>query len=247
MARKRGLLLGAAVIAALLGLGGVVTALAEGFSSGAQSVPPLPKASDFVTRVDNPWFPLKPGTTLKYRGVRDGKRAFEVLTVTNQTKKIQGVATTVVHDNLYLNGKLSEVTIDWYAQDKQGTVWYFGEDTKTLNGKGQVESRSGSFEAGVDGARAGIFMPGKPKLGQAFQQEYYKGQAEDHFQILSLQASVQVRGASSTRAMRTKEWTPLEPGVLDNKYYVRGIGTVKELAVKGGDEHLELVSVRRSG
>ncbi len=246
MLRKRALLLGASVIAALSGLGGGVTALAEGFG-GAQSAPPMPKPSNFVARDDNPWFPLKPGTTLKYRGVRDGKRAFEVLTVTNQTKRIQGVATTVVHDSLYLNGKLSEETIDWYAQDKQGTVWYFGEYTKTFNAKGQVESRSGSFEAGVDGAKAGIFMPGKPTVGQAFQQEYYKGQAEDHFQILSLQASVKVPGASSTRAMRTKEWTPLEPGVLDNKYYVRGIGTVKELAVKGGNERLDLVSVRRSG
>ncbi len=116
-------------------------------------------------------------------------RAFEVLTVTNQTKTIQGVATTVVHDSLYLNGRLREDTIDWYAQDKHGTVWYFGEDTKTLDDKGQVESRSGSFQAGRDGARAGIFMPGKPKVGQAFQQEYYKGQAEDHFQILSLRMS----------------------------------------------------------
>ena len=205
----------------------------------------MPKPSDFSARVDNPWFPLKPGTTLRYRGVRDGQRAFEILTVTHRKQVIQGVATTVVHDSLYLDGRLREDTIDWYAQDKHGTVWYFGENTKTFDAKGKVESTAGSFQAGVDSAKAGIFMPGDPMVGQSFQQEYYKGQAEDHFQILSLGASVKVPGVSSASAMRTKEWTPLEPGVLDNKYYVRGIGTVKELAVKGGNEHLELVSVRR--
>jgi hypothetical protein len=234
--RTRTLFAGLALVAALASAFSI-SAFARG-SAAAGNLNP----ANFTASVDNPWFPLKPGTILRYRGVRDGKRALQVFSVTNQKKRIQGVATTVVHDRLYLNGGLHEVTSDWYAQDKQGAVWYFGEDTKTLDSKGHVENRSGSFQAGVDGAHAGIYMPAEPHVGQAFQQEYYKGKAEDHFQILSLHASVKVPGASSSSAMRTNEWTPLEPGVLDNKYYVRGIGTVKELAVKGGNEHLELVS-----
>lgn len=241
MSTKRAVLLGASLIAAVSGLSGGLAGHAAG-SVGVRSSTPIPKASEFVDSVDNPWFPLKPGTTLRYRGVRDGQRAFEILTVTHRKKVIQGVATTVVHDVLYLDGTLHEETLDWYAQDKHGTVWYFGEDTKTFDANGKVQSTAGSFQAGVDGAKAGIFMPGAPKVGQAFQQEYYQGQAEDHFQILSVSSSVKVPGVSSARAMRTKEWTPLEPGVLDNKYYVRGIGTVKELAVKGGTERLELIS-----
>ena len=192
----------------------------------------------------NPWFPLKPGTTLTYRGVKDGKRAKDVFAVTHRTRKIQGVTTRVVRDRLYLDGKLAETTIDWYAQNKHGDVLYYGESTRALDSHGKLTDTEGSWEAGVDGARAGIFMPAKPKVGQAFQQEFYKGHAEDHFKILSKKARVTVPAVFSRHAMKTKEWTPLEPGVIDAKYYVRGIGTVREAAVKGGDEHLELVSIK---
>jgi hypothetical protein len=195
-------------------------------------------------RVDNPWFPLKPGTTYEYRGVRDGKPARDVVRVTSQTRVIDGVRCTSVDDRLYLHGRLAERTTDWYAQDAAGNVWYFGEATAELDRRGRVTSREGSWRSGVDGARAGIFMPAHPRVGQTFRQEHYRGHAEDHFRVLSLNASVTVPYTSSTHALLTKEWTPLEPDVVDHKLYVRGTGLVEERTIKGGDEHLRLVSVR---
>jgi hypothetical protein len=195
--------------------------------------------------VDNPWFPLKPGSRYRYRGVKDGKKVAERIRVTHRTKRILGVLTTVVHDVLRSHGKPVEVTDDWYAQDRHGGVWYFGEATKTLDGRGHVISHSGSFKAGRDGARAGLFFPAHPRVGQSARQEYYKGKAEDHFKILDRSTRVSVPYVSTRHALRTKEWTPLEPGVVDNKYYVRGVGTVDELAVRGGNEHLRLVSFHR--
>lgn len=154
----------------------------------------------------------------------------------------------MVRDRLYLDGSLAEDTTDWYSQDREGNVCYFGEATATFDARGRVESREGSFQAGVHGARPGIYMSGRPRVGQSLQQEYYKGHAEDRFTVASLRASVKVPFVSARRtALRTTERTPLEPKVLDAKYYVRGIGTVKELQVKGPGprEHLELVSFRR--
>jgi len=203
------------------------------------------KAKGFVDRVDNPWFPLRPGMTFVYRGVRDGEPSREVLTVTPLTKLIAGVRCTVLHDRLYLSGRLHERTTDWYAQDARGNVWYYGENTAELDKKGRVTSTEGSWQAGVDGANAGIYMPAHPKVGQTFAQEFYKGHAEDHFRVLSLAVPVNVPYTTSKRALLTEEWTPIEPGVIDHKLYVRGIGTVKEDTVKGGRELAVLVSVRR--
>jgi hypothetical protein len=133
-----------------------------------------------------------------------------------------------------VHGHLAERTTDWYAQDALGNVWYFGEDTAELNAGGKVTSREGTWQAGVDGARAGIFMPAHPKLGQSFRQEFLKGHAEDHFQVIRL----------SGPSMTTKEWTPLEPDTLDHKGYKRGTGLVKEETVKGGNERWTLTVVR---
>ena len=199
----------------------------------------------FVEHIDNPWFPLVLGTTFVYRGMKDGEPSREVLMVTNRTKLIQGVRCTVLDDRLYLSGRLEERTNDWYAQDAKGNVWYFGEETAELDRQGRVTSREGSWQAGVDGARAGIYMPAEPKVGQSFAQEFYAGHAEDHFRVEDLAASVSVPYTTSEEALLTKEWTPLEPGVIDHKLYVRGIGTVKEQTVKGGSELNVLVSVRR--
>lgn len=237
----------AALLAVTLAACGSGAALA----ASARDVPPGPDAridpADFVARVDNPWFPLRPGTVLRYRGSKDGRAAVEVFRVTRRTKTILGVVTTVVDDRMYLDGRLHERTLDWYAQDRAGTVWYFGEDTAALDRSGMVTSREGSFTAGVDGASLGIYMPARPKVGQTFQQEYYTGHAEDQFTVADLAAPVSVPGARSRRSLRTTERTRLEPGVVDAKYYVRGIGTVREvqLAGPGPRERLELVSVRR--
>ena len=200
----------------------------------------------FAPRVDNPWFPLTPGTTFVYRGVKDGKAARDVVKVLHTTRTIQGVRCTSVSDRLYLAGRLEERTTDWYAQDRRGNVWYFGEATAELDSSGHVTSTEGSWLSGRNGARAGIYMPARPHVGQTGRQEYYKGHAEDHFAVVSVRARVSVPYVSSTRAVLTKEWTPLEPGTLDHKYYVRGIGTVKEVTVKGPLERDVLVSVHRT-
>jgi hypothetical protein len=200
---------------------------------------------EFVARIDNPWFPLIPGTTFVYRGVKDGKASHDVLHVTRRTRVIEGVRCTVLDDRLYAGGRLVERTTDWYAQDENGTVWYFGERTAELDAHGKVASTEGSWQSGVGGAQAGIFMPAHPKVGESFRQEFFKGHAEDHFRVLSLSARVTVPYASSRRALLTKEWTPLEPDVVDHKLYVHGIGMVKEQTVKGGDERAVLVAVRR--
>jgi hypothetical protein len=230
------LAIGLAAAAALPGAGAS--------SSGPPVQPPAPPdPSNFVRHVTNPWFPLRPGTKLRYRGETDGTAGYDIFSVTHRTKTIQGVRATVVHDRVILRGRTVEDTLDYYAQDKAGDVWYLGEDTKELDRRGNVKSREGTWRAGVDGAEAGIFMPADPRVGQSFRQEYFKGHAEDHFKIVSLHASVKVPAVTSRHAMRTREWTPLEPGVRDVKYYVRGKGTVLEQTVKGGDERWELVSI----
>jgi len=197
----------------------------------------------FAGRVTNPWFPLHPGTTYVYEGVKDGRRGRDVVRVTHEQEVIRGVRCTAVSDLLYLDGRLAERTTDWYAQDRAGNVWYFGEATAELDQAGHVTSREGSWRAGVDGARAGIFMPAHPKVGKSFRQEYYKGHAEDHFAVVSVSQSVVVPYTADTHALLTKEWTPLEPDALDHKIYIRGVGLAKEEAIKGGDERFELADV----
>lgn len=231
--------------AALLGATALVAISATSAISGSPAAPTHPPGpSEFAARVNNPWFPLRPGTTYVYRGVKDGQPSRDVFAVTAATKTIQAVHCTVVRDRLYLRGRLRERTEDWYAQDKAGNVWYFGETTAELSPNGSVVSTEGSWQSGIDGARAGIFMPAHPRPGQTARQEYYKGHAEDHFRVLSLAADVKTPAASSSHALLTREWTPLEPGVVDHKLYVRGIGTVLEQTVKGGDERNSLVSQR---
>lgn len=225
----------------------LTAALAAALAGAAASLaaPPIPPTQDsFVSRVDNPWFPLRPGTTDIYRGIKDGQPSRDVFTVTRRAKVIQGVRCTVIRDRLYLRGRLEERTQDWYAQDKVGNVWYFGEATAELNHNGSVKSTEGSWQSGVDGAHAGIFMPAHPRPGQSGLQEFYEGHAQDHFRILSLAAQVRTPAASSSAALLVREWTPLEPGVIDHKLYIRGIGTALELTVKGGDERNTLISVR---
>ena len=199
----------------------------------------------FSAHVDNVWFPLRPGTVYRYRGVKDGKQSRETLTVTRRTAVIDGAPCVVIDDRVYVNGYLEERTTDWYSQDAKGNVWYFGENTAELDRSGHVTSTSGTWRAGRNGARPGIYMFAQPRVGQAARQEFYKGQAEDHFSVVSLHASVRVPWGHSSAALLTKEWTPLEPGVLDHKFYVRGVGTVLEQTVKGGDERNELISVTR--
>src|SRR3954469_12566971 len=243
LARKpmRRMLVIAAVIAAVV----VIVVVSAGGSAAKSDNPPFPSPEQFAPAVTNPWFPLKPGTVFTSRGSEDGDRTRDVFPPTHRTKPILGVRTTVIDDRVYVNGRLEERTNDWYAQDKDGNVWYLGEATRTLDSKGHCKSHEGSWQAGVDGAKAGIFMPAHPRVGKTGQQELYKGHAEDEFKVLSTTSHIKTPAVTSRRAVLTRETTPLEKGVVDHKVYVRGYGTVAEKTVKGGDEQLELVSVKR--
>ena len=190
----------------------------------------------FSAQVSNTWFPLRPGTTLIYTGKKDGEPARDVFRVTHRVARVAGAPCVVIDDRLYLSGKLRERTTDWYSQDARGNVWYFGEQTAELDRRGRVVSTEGTWRAGVDGARPGVFMPAHPRVGQSFAQEHAKGIAEDHFRIVAV----------GTTKLETREWTPLEPDVLDKKVYARGTGTALEQTVKGGDELLKLVAARKS-
>jgi hypothetical protein len=162
--------------------------------------------------------------------------------VTRKTRNILGVAAVVVHDRTYRGGELVEATTDWYAQDKAGNVWYLGEDTKEYR-QGKVVSAAGSWEAGEAGAHAGIIMPAAPKIGVAYRQEDRAGSAEDMGRVLSLTAAVAVPFGTFDHCLETEDWSPLEPGVLEHKYYARGVGCVLQETVKGGNERMELVKV----
>ena len=198
--------------------------------------------ADFVAQIDNPFLPFTPGTTLIYEGeTEDGSERIEV-NVTNETKVILGVTCTVVRDRVWVDDELVEDTFDWFAQDKEGNVWYFGEDSKEFDA-GQV-STEGSWEAGIDGATPGILMKAAPKVGDAYRQEFYEGEAEDMAEVLSLDESVTVPVGSYANCLQTMEWSPLEPDVVEHKFYARGVGVVLEVQVEGGSDRVELVEIR---
>jgi hypothetical protein len=202
----------------------------------------IPAPSQFVKRVDNPWFPLTPGSVYVYRGVEEGRPARSVVKVTHRTKTIQGVVCVVVEDRVYLGGKLAERTTDWYAQDRKGNVWYFGEATAELDGRGNVISTAGSWEAGVGGAVAGMFMRAEPKVGQEERLESLRGEAEDRFRVISLEGKADTPYVAARDALVTQEWTRLEPDVLELKVYVRGIGLVAAGSADDDETRMELVS-----
>ncbi len=199
--------------------------------------------ADFTTEIDNPYFPLAVGSRWVVR-VTDtkGLEQREVITVTDQTKRIaDGVEARVVHDVVSEDGEPVEVTDDWYAQDSDGNVWYFGEDTAEYE-NGKVSDRSGSFEAGVNGADAGIAMLAQPEVGQTYREEYYKGHAEDRSRVLALDQQAQVPFGHFADILLTEDYSPIEPNVLELKFYAKGIGQVLAQTVSGGSEREELIS-----
>jgi hypothetical protein len=199
--------------------------------------------SGWVSEITNPFFPLTPGTTFHYEGETDGIPTSNDTAVTHDTKDIVGVTTTVVHDVVYTDGVLSEDTLDWYAQDSDGNVWYFGEDTKELDSNGNVISTDGSWEAGVNGAEPGIIMEAHPHPGDKYQQEFAVDVAEDVAQVLNLNRNLCVAYGCFDDLLLTKEYSLLEKGVTEHKYYAPGVGNILEGVVKGGDELSELVSI----
>jgi hypothetical protein len=201
------------------------------------------RPQDFTSQVTNPWFPLPVGRTLVYEGTSDGEPVRDVMVVSDETELVDGVACRVVLDRFYVDGKLAETTRDYFAQHTNGDVWYFGEDTAELESDGTMLSTDGTWRAGVAGALPGIVMTASPTVGDTHRQEYYRGYAEDFFRVDALGLRVPTPYRSFTGVLRTREWTPLEPGVLDRKFYARGVGLVKEQHVTGGDEQLALVEV----
>lgn len=206
-----------------------------------------PRPGGFSSVVTNPYFPLRPGMRWVYRGREGGAPARDVVRVLSHVETVDGVPCATVSDLLYHRGRLVERTTDWYTQDRRGRVWYYGEDTAELDRRGRVRSTEGTWRAGRRGARPGVFMPRNPKPGDAFQQEHLPGHAEDHFAVVSRRATVRAPyfGSERRRALLTREWTPLEPRLLDHKWYVRGIGEVAEVTVRGGTDRLRLTAFRR--
>jgi hypothetical protein len=226
----------------------LLVALAAG--CGSDTTPALPTGAepvdldpaDFSTRIDNPYWPMAVGSKWVYRETdkEGGKRRIEV-TVTNRTRRIMGIEARVVHDLVTEDGEPVEDTYDWYAQDDEGNVWYLGEDTKEFE-NGEVASTKGSWEAGVDGAQPGVVVPAEPKPGLVYRQEYYEGEAEDAAEILSLEERVRVPLGSFDNVLETKDSTPLEPDLLEHKYYAKGVGPVLAVTVSGGSDREELLS-----
>jgi hypothetical protein len=220
---------------------------------GGSSAATLPRGSEaveldpaeFTTEIDNPYWPMRPGSRWVYREGEGGEMLRVVVTVTGRTKRItNGIEARVVDDVVTRAGRPVEVTEDWYAQDGEGNVWYMGEDTAEYE-DGKVVSREGSWEAGVDGAQPGIAIPAHPRQGMAYRQEYYAGQAEDRGEVLDTGGQVEVPFGHFKDAVTTKDTTPLEPRVVEYKLYARGVGPVLTLDVSGGSGREELVAYTR--
>jgi hypothetical protein len=216
----------------------------RGLPEGSEPVTLNP--AEFTTEIDNPYFPLRRGSRWVYRETdAEGAKQKVVVTVTDRTRLIaNGVTARVVRDVVSEDGEFVEVTDDWYAQDSEGTVWYLGEETTEYK-NGRPVTTAGSFEAGVDGAQAGVIMPADPRPGTKYRQEYYAGEAEDRAKVLSLNEEVKVPLGSFDDVLKTKDIAPLPPPAFENKFYARGIGLVEAFTIKGGSDHEELLKFRR--
>jgi hypothetical protein len=198
--------------------------------------------ANFVAAVDNEYFPLKPGTRFHFEGMSEGTPQTDDVLVTDKTKLVLGVKCTVVRDTVSENGKAVERTFDWYAQDRQGNVWYMGENSLELK-NGRLVRADDSWEGGVNGGKPGIIMRGHPRPGDVYRQEYYRpGGALDQARVVGTTATVRIPGGSSKRALVTVEWSPVEPQ-LEKKLYVRGLGEVEEEVIAGGHERFRLTRV----
>lgn len=200
-------------------------------------------AGGFAPRITNPYLPYRVGSTWVYWGVKDGVSQVDVVRVLRRTRRIAGVRCTSISDVATHGTRVLEQTVDWYAQDRRGNVWYFGEATKAYGPGGQVDT-SGSWLAGVHGARPGIVMTAHPAVGDAHRQEFWPGHAEDQYWLVDLGSAVTVPFGRFGHAARTLEWSRLEPGVIDEKMYVRGVGVVQERAAEGPAEVARLVGYR---
>jgi len=199
--------------------------------------------ANFVGVVDNPYYTLKPGTIYTYASeTEEGMERNEVV-VTDQTKEVLGVTTIVVWDRVWIDHELIEETYDWYAQDKEGNVWYFGEDSREYE-DGEVVSTQGSWEAGVGGAKPGIIMEGQPEVGDSYRQEYYEGQAEDMADVVALGETVTVPYGTFKNCLETRDWSKIDPSLNEYKYYSSEVGGIILEVVVDSGERVELLDVK---
>lgn len=205
----------------------------------------LPDPAEFVSGVENPYWPLLPGTRWMYEAeTEDGIERIDVI-VLDETRTVAGIECVVVRDTVKLDGELIEDTYDWYAQDRAGNVWYMGEDSKEYE-NGEVTSTSGSWEAGVDGALPGIKAWAQPRIGGApYYQEFYPGEAEDLGRDVAVDGTVSVPFGEYENVLVVEEWNKLEPETVERKYYAVGIGVVMEEVTRGGSEVVELIEFDR--
>ena len=229
-------------IGAALAVAAIAAVWASSASAAGQTNAPVFDPNNFVAVIDNPYYPLPVGRTLVYSGIKDGQTQRDTVTITSQTKVILGVTATVVSDIADHNGTILEKTSDWYAQDKQGNVWYLGEDTVHYlpNGKGDT---SGSWQAGVSSAQPGIIMEANPQIPDAYRQEFLAGQAEDTAWVVDRGGTVSVPYGKVRNALTTLEATRLEPGAYDQKVYGPGLGIILEQSLTGPSEYAKLETV----
>jgi hypothetical protein len=211
------------------------------------SEPVNPDPADFTADITHPYWPMKPGTRWTYRDVDEkGEVQTVVVVATAETKKLaNGITARVVRDTVRSDGELVEDTLDWYAQDSAGNVWYMGEDTAEFE-NGKIASREGSFEAGVGGALPGILLPAEPQVGQKYRQEYLKGEAEDNGEVLGINQRVEVQTGRYSDALLTRDTTNLEPDVVEYKLYAPDIGPVLAVDISGGAAREALVKLDKA-
>ena len=195
------------------------------------------------TNISNPYYPALPGKKYIYEGQTDEglDRVEEQRLV--ETKTIMGIKCIVVRFKEYINGNLVEDTRDWYAQDNDGNLWYFGEEVDNYNANGTISDHGGSWEAGIDGALPGMIMPANPQTGMRYREEYYFGHAEDEAEITDTGISETISLGTYNNCIKTKNWTVLEPDALETKIYAPGIGLIKEVSISENEE-LSLVSIQ---
>jgi hypothetical protein len=210
---------------------------------GGAPYDPVIDPSNFVTRIDNPYFPLTPGTTFIYEGQTAQGFEHDEFAVTHNTRVIQGVTCVEVHDSVTVDGQLTEDTLDWFAQDRDGNVWYFGENTHELE-DGLITTIDGTFMAGVNGDKAGIIMKAHPAIGDFYRQEFSLANAEDFADTLSLTETVTVPAGTFHNCLKSQETTPLETDLLEHKFFAPGVGNVLTVDATTGDRE-ELVRIRR--
>jgi hypothetical protein len=217
--------------------GGTVPVIDPG--DGGDYAPEIDPA-DFVDVIDNPYLPLAPGSKWVYEATSEGETEVITVEVLDERREVMGVSTVVVHDVVAVDGEVIEDTFDWYAQDVDGNVWYFGEDT-TAYEDGEA-STEGSWESGVDGALPGIVMQAEPQPSETgYRQEFYPGEAEDMGQVMAVDETASVPLGEFDGLVVTRDWTPLEPDVVEEKYYAADVGLVQEIKTAGGEEVTVLV------